>query len=139
MKQQPRLPDWDRRLARVTEKHLAVPGEWGVSDCLLTAMDAVEAVTGIDPAAKVRGTYSTEQGAAKGLRRRKVTDVEQMLAKLFATMPRLKARRGDLCVVERNGQLCAGYICEYGAAVKTDRGLAFVPQTEIRSAFRVGE
>lgn len=135
----PRLEDWDRRLARVTEKHLRLAGEWGVSDCLMTAMDAVEAVTGVDPAAKVRGTYATEQGAAKLLRRRKVETVEQMLAKLFPPLPSaFMALRGDLTVVERNGVLSAGYVCEYGVAVKTETGIAFVDLTEIRSAYQVG-
>lgn len=139
LKIEPRLPDWDRRLARVTEKHLRLAGEWGVSDCLMTAMDAVEAVTGFDPAARVRGTYSTEQGAAKLLRRRKVDTVEQMLAKMFPTLPSaFSALRGDVVVVERNGVLSAGYVCEYEVAVKTETGLAFVGITEIRKAFQVG-
>ncbi|MBZ9852790.1 hypothetical protein LB566_03205 [Mesorhizobium sp. CA13] len=135
----PRLHDWDRRLARVTEKHLAMAGEWGVSDCLQTAGDAVEAVIATNPFAEVAGKYKTEPGAARMLRRRGFANVEEALASLFAKMPRLMARRGDLVVVERNGDLCAGYICEYGAAVKTEAGLTFVPQTEIRSAFRVGD
>lgn len=139
LKIRPRSEDWDRRLARVTEKHMRLSGEWGVSDCLMTAMDAVEAVTGEDPAAKVRGTYSTEQGAAKLLRRRKAENVEQMLAKLFPQLPSaFSAHRGDLAVVERNGVLSAGYVCEYGVAVKTETGLAFVDITEIRSAYQVG-
>ena len=140
LKTLPRLQDWDRRLARVTEKHLRLAGEWGGSDCLLTAMDAVEAVTGQDPAQKVRGTYSTEQGAAKLLRRRKAEDVEQMLAKLFPVLPSaFMAMRGDLAVVERDGVVSAGYVCEYGVAVKTETGLAFVPVTSIRSAYQVGD
>lgn len=135
----PRSDDWDRRLARVTEKHMRLPGEWGVSDCLMTAMDAVEAVTGFDPASKVRGTYSTEQGAAKLLRRRKAENVEQMVAKLFPQLPSaFSAHRGDLAVVERNGVLSAGYVCEYGVAVKTEAGLTFVDITEIRSAYQIG-
>lgn len=139
LKTLPRLQDWDRRLALVTEKHLRLPGEWGASDCLMTAMDAVEAVTGKDPAAKVRGTYSTEQGAAKLLRRRKAETVEQMLARLFPVLPSaFMALRGDLAVIERNGVLSAGYVCEYGVAVKTETGLAFVPVTAIRSAYLVG-
>ncbi|TPM59160.1 hypothetical protein FJ959_09840 [Mesorhizobium sp. B2-2-4] len=139
MTSQPRLKDWDRRLARVTEKHLAMPGVWGVSDCLQTDGEAVEAVIGANPFAEVAGRYKTEAGAARLLRKRGFANVEEALASLFPKMPRLMARRGDLAVVERNGQLCAGYICEYGAAVKTETGLTFVPQTEIRSAFRVGD
>lgn len=133
-----RLPDWDRRLARATERHLKTPGVWGESDCLLTVADAVEAVTGVDPAEKVRGKYTTAQGAAKVMRRRKAETVKDVLAKLFPGVGRLMAQRGDLCVVERAGMLCAGYITEYGAAVKDERGLTFLPQTQIVAAFKVG-
>ena len=66
-----------------------MPGTWGVADCLLTVADAVEAVTGVDLAAKVRGTYSSELGAAKLMRRRKCADVEAVLAKLFPPVGRL--------------------------------------------------
>lgn len=133
-----RLPDWDRRLARVTEKHLTLPGAWGESDCLLTVADAVEAVTGQDPAARIRGKYSSEIGAAKLMRRRGCADAEMVLAKLFLPVGRLLAQRGDVGTVERGGVIAAGYVTEYGFAVKTDRGLEFLPQTEIRSAFKIG-
>lgn len=133
-----RLPDWDRRLARATERHMSTPMQWGESDCLLTVADAIEAVTGIDPAAKIRGKYSSEIGAAKLMRRRKANDVEQVLERLFAPVGRLMAQRGDVCVVEREGVLCAGYVTEYGVAVKSERGLDFIQQTEIKTAFKVG-
>jgi hypothetical protein len=133
-----RLPDWDRRLARVTEKHMALPGVWGESDCLLTVADAIEAVTGKDLAVRIRGKYSSEIGAAKLMRRRGCANVEEVLAKRFPPVGRLLAKRGDVGTVERQGVLAAGYITEYGMAVKTERGLEFVPQTDIRSAYQVG-
>lgn len=133
-----RLNDWDRRLARVTEKHMRMPGVWGESDCLLTVADAVEAVTGKDHAAKVRGKYSTPLGAAKLMKRRKCDTVEDVLAKLFQPVGRLMAQRGDVGTVELdNGEIAAGYVTEYGVAVKGERGLRFVPQTALRTAFRV--
>ncbi|GAA2867512.1 hypothetical protein GGQ99_001281 [Aminobacter niigataensis] len=133
-----RLPDWERRLALVVEHHLETPGEWGVADCLLTVADAVEAVTGVDPATRIRGAYSSELGAAKLMRRRKCADVEAVLAKLFPPVGRLMAQRGDVGVVEREGVLAAGFITERGLAVKVEAGLAFYPQTEIKTAFKVG-
>ena len=132
-----RLPDWDRRLARVTEKHMRSPGVWGESDCLLTVADAIEAVTGVDHAAKVRGKYSTPAGAAKLMRRRKCANVEDVLARLFAETGRLLARRGDVATVERDGEIAAGFVTDQGVAVKNERGLTFVPQAQIRKAFRV--
>ncbi|CAI2935009.1 DUF6950 family protein [Aminobacter niigataensis] len=133
-----RLPDWERRLALVVEHHLDMPGEWGVADCLLTVADVIEAMTGIDPAARVRGTYSSEIGAAKVMRRRKCADVEAVLAKLFPPVGRLSASRGDAGVIERDGMLAAGIITERGFAVKVETGLVFYPQTAIKTAFKVG-
>lgn len=133
-----RLPDWDRRLARAVDRHAAIPGEWGVADCLLTCADIVEAVTGIDPAVDIRGRYKTEAGAVRLLRKRGYADVAEALAALFPTEAVLMAQRGDLGVVERGGRLTACFIADRGAAAKTEHGLSFFPQTDLRAAFRVG-
>lgn len=133
-----RLPDWDRRLARAVDRHADIPGEWGVADCLLTCADIVEAVTGFDPAADIRGRYKTEAGAARLLRKRGYTDVEAALADLFQPEAVLMAQRGDLGMVERGGRLTACFITDKGGAAKTERGLSFFPQTELKTAFRVG-
>lgn len=39
------------------------PFQWGRGDCILSVCDHVAAVTGIDPAAPWRGSYSDEAGA----------------------------------------------------------------------------
>ncbi|TPK18054.1 hypothetical protein [Mesorhizobium sp. B2-5-7] len=134
-----RLPDWDRRLARMVNHHNKTPGEWGVSDCLLTVMDAVIAVTGFDPAEDIRGgVYSTAAGAARVLLKRGHADVEAALASLFPSVAKLMAQRGDVGVVERNGTLSCGFMCDRGFAVKDERGLSFIPQSDIKTAFKVG-
>ncbi|MBZ9985661.1 hypothetical protein LB572_00975 [Mesorhizobium sp. BH1-1-5] len=133
-----RLPDWDRRLARVVNRHISLPGEWGVADCLLTFADAVEAVTGTDPAASIRGSYKTARGALGLIKRKGFDDVEAVLASLFPPVGRLLAQRGDGGIVERDGMLAAGFICDRGFAMKVETGLLFLPQTEIKSAFKVG-
>lgn len=133
-----RLPDWDIRLAAVTSKHMALAGQWGVSDCLITVADAVRAVLGVDLAQTIRGKYKTEIGAAKLLKRRGYDTVEDALADRFAPVNRFSAQRGDVGVYERQGVFCAGYVTEYGFAVKTEHGLEFVPVTDIKTAFRVG-
>lgn len=58
-----RRPDWQLRLAALVERRQAQPFAWGASDCCTWASDVVEAVTGHDPAADVRGTYSGWLGA----------------------------------------------------------------------------
>ncbi|RVB25587.1 hypothetical protein EN918_26755, partial [Mesorhizobium sp. M7A.F.Ca.CA.004.05.1.1] len=98
----------------------------------MTVADAVEAITGTDPAADIRGKYKTEAGAARILRKRGFGDVEMALASLFPPVGRLMAQRGDIGVVERNGVLCAGFITDLGFAVKTESGLSFVSQMTIK-------
>lgn len=93
---------------------------------------------GVDLAQTIRGKYKTEIGAAKIMKRRGYQSVEDALADRFPPVARLKAQRGDVGVYERQGVICAGYVTEYGFAVKAEHGLEFVPQTDIKAAFQVG-
>jgi hypothetical protein len=58
-----RLRDWPSRFAALVAGARARPFAWGSHDCCLWAADAVQALTGRDPAAQWRGTYSSELGA----------------------------------------------------------------------------
>lgn len=133
-----RTTGWDQRLAAVVDRHAALPGEWGTSDCLLTVADVILALTGVDPAEDVRGRYDSETGAAKLLLKRGYENVEQALAADFPPVARLMAQRGDVGVVARNGQLAAGFICDRGFAVKIETGLLFLSQMDVKSMFKVG-
>ncbi|WP_421912725.1 DUF6950 family protein [Mesorhizobium sp.] len=133
-----RLPDWDRRLARLVPEIASTPGVWGQTDCLLTVMDVVAEITGFDPAADIRGRYKTESGAARILRKRGFDDVEMALASLFPPVGALMAQRGDVGVVEQDGMLCAGFVCDRGFMVRSEAGCTILPQTAIKSAFKVG-
>jgi hypothetical protein len=62
-----RLRDWPERLAALFAAREAAPFEWGVHDCCLFVADAVLAVTGHDPAADLRGTYTTAAEAVRVL------------------------------------------------------------------------
>lgn len=62
-----RLPDWSLRLGALVAGRLDSPFAWGSNDCCLWAADAVEAVTGVDPAAGFRGSYDTALSAARTL------------------------------------------------------------------------
>jgi len=64
-----RLRDWPERLAALFAARADQPFAWGLHDCCMFAADAVLAVTGHDPAADLRGSYTTEAGAARKLAR----------------------------------------------------------------------
>lgn len=62
-----RLPDWQTRLAALMASRRTTPFAWGTQDCCLFAADAVLAITGHDPAADLRHSYTTAAGAARVL------------------------------------------------------------------------
>ncbi|MFC3326201.1 DUF6950 family protein [Mesorhizobium cantuariense] len=135
-----RLKDWDRRLARLVSSITDAPGVWGETDCLLTAAAAIEAVTGQDIMAPWRGRYKSEAGAARLMRKEGCENVEDVLGTFFGlpTIGRLLARRGDVGVVEQNGVLCAGFVCDRGFLCRTESARIFLPQTAMKTAYRVG-
>lgn len=63
-----RLPDWRDRLSALIARRLRLGFEWGVRDCCLWAADACVAVTGIDYADGIRGTYDDARSACLVLR-----------------------------------------------------------------------
>lgn len=63
-----RLPDATPRLRSLLAARARQPFVWGRADCWLLAADAVLAVTGRDPAADVRATYTDRRAAARLLR-----------------------------------------------------------------------
>ncbi|RZL39859.1 MAG: hypothetical protein EOP35_02570 [Rubrivivax sp.] len=106
-----RHPDWQSRLQALVSARLCAPFAWGANDCCLFACDAALAVTGIDPAAAERGTYSTERQAARLLAR--LGGVRAIGAARFGpeTIP-AAAQVGDVGVVETGGReslaVCGG-------------------------------
>jgi hypothetical protein len=60
-----RLHDWQTRFAALVAERWAQPFEWGTRDCCLWAADAVQAITGQDLAADLRGTYADLRGGLR--------------------------------------------------------------------------
>jgi hypothetical protein len=58
-----RFPDWPERLATFVQMSAQSPFAWQTNDCCTFAAAAVMAITGGDPMADLRGTYSDEEGA----------------------------------------------------------------------------
>jgi hypothetical protein len=104
-----RLPDWRSRLLAYIETHRRQPFQYGVADCATFAAGAVEAMTGVDPAAGFRG-YTTFEGGIKRLRQAGINDHIAMAAKLFRIAPHPQARMGDLAVLETDDGPALGVV-----------------------------
>lgn len=63
MKHHPRLPDWMCRLDQLVCTRRTAPYTWGQFDCCTLVADVIEAITGFDHMAGIRGTYASEQEA----------------------------------------------------------------------------
>jgi hypothetical protein len=94
-----RYPDWPERLAAVLAQHQRTPFVWGEHDCCLFAASVVQALTGVDPAAGWRGTYSTEE-QAQAL-------IEEAGGLLALATSALGAPRNNPQLVQRGDVVCA--------------------------------
>lgn len=106
----PRLPDWQPRLQAFIQSRWAQPFAWGSHDCCLFVCDAIEAITGHDPAADLRG-YQTEREAMRILNAHGgVRGLAQ--ARAGAAVPVSAAQVGDVGLLPFNGRdtlaLCGG-------------------------------
>ena len=81
---------------------------WGEHDCATFAMDVVEAVTGKAPYA-LRGTYSTQVGAALQLKAHGFDSIEEALVAAFPVEndPPRRGRLGDIGIANGpDGPVC---------------------------------
>lgn len=132
-----RHPDWENRLNDVVAKHQVLPAVWGVSDCYVIPDDAVEAVIGERMYPNAR-SYKTEAGAGKQLRRHGFGNVAEALAAKFEEIPRVLAQRGDIGVIERDGQFSGGVFTSIGFLTRAHgHDVQFLPASVVTRAFKV--
>ncbi|MCE1084700.1 hypothetical protein LU642_29405 [Pseudomonas asiatica] len=97
-----RYRDWTTRLSEVIKAALERPFSWGEFDCCLFAADCAVAVCGTDPAEAYRGTYKTEAGAKRALKKRHGS-LEAAWDACFARVAPAFIQRGDIAMYEAPG------------------------------------
>ena len=121
-------------LARFLAARRDVPFVWGASDCALLVCDWVREVTGVDPAARVRGRYETKTGAMIVLDR---FGGFAGFARMAGLRRAVAPARGDVGVISAGSRekdalgICLGE----GWAFQGGRGLALVTRPVIRKAW----
>lgn len=132
-----RVNGWEDALASVIEKHASQPLVFGVSDCGQLAADAVLAVTGTDVFSDYR-KYKTEVGARRILQKAGCKDLSALFDKFFTPIHPFLAKRGDIGIVEQNGNICAGVFTGTGFASKAETGIFYLGIDAVKQAFSVG-
>ena len=132
-----RLPDWPDRLSVLVARAHTQLFTWGSHDCCMWAADAVQALTGHDPAADLRGRYADAPSAMHTLRA-----VGGLLGAGRRTGVRLAgpgyARDGDVALVHDGRRpMLAVRVGDVWMAAAT-RGLMALPTGAARMAWGVG-
>lgn len=133
-----RLPDWRARLVDYVDRVRAEPFAFGANDCGQFAGGWLEALTGENPAAELRGAYTSQAAGIALLRARMgYTGPVDWARALFPIIPAAMAQVGDLAVLRTpDGPALGGVQGERIFAVGAD-GLRTVDLLSARSAFRV--
>jgi hypothetical protein len=98
-------PDWEKQFFELIKERKDQPLTWGENDCCLFACDAIERMTGIDPAEWFRGKYKTKIGAYKKLKQFSGGGILEAAVKItrelgFPEINPLLAGRGDVVYCE---------------------------------------
>lgn len=139
-----RREDWPERLHDAFSKIAQRPFAWGTSDCLLTAADAIQAMTGSDPAVAHRGTYSSQAGALRIVAASGCSSLEAFIAQLATAHGYLEirpkfAQRGDLVLFDAQQGTACGIVHLNGreAVCAGESGLVRLPVSTARRAWRI--
>lgn len=134
-----RLPGWQQAFADFMAERNARPFKWGENDCCLFAADDVRAITGTDPAERLRG-YKGFAGAqrliarAGGLR-------ELVIGILGEPLAPTLARQGDVGLVTQPCGLLTVAVhggAGWHAPAAGEGGLAWLPAHMAQCAWRIG-
>lgn len=135
-----RREDWPESLNALIEARTAVPFRWGTHDCVTLAADCIEAMTGTDPLADLRGRWASEEEAAAELA--ELGGLVRAVRERFGrAVPPYQARRGDLVIIEvaidgmpvRALGICLGTF----AAVPGPDGLQWPNMADALAAWRI--
>lgn len=115
------------------------PFVWGQSDCLLWCANCAKAITGRDPAADLRGRYSTAIEARRVMKAEGWRDMADVAGSMLAEIPLSQARAGDWAhIVNDDGTDTLGVVMGSMIVARTEKhGLGQVPLTCAAKVFRV--
>jgi hypothetical protein len=94
-----RHEDWGKRLRETVEQWRAEPFVWGQNDCCMFAARCVDAITGSEWVADLQSCY-TDEASARAYIAAEGSIKDSVTRRLGEPVPRLMARRGDVCLVE---------------------------------------
>lgn len=110
-----RHSDWQTRLNIFVRDVQSKPFQWGEHDCALFACNAIEVMTGKDPAVYFRGKYSDKRGAYLSLKAFADGGLAETAEKIckdlrFVETAKGFYQRGDVALCDQGGEDALGII-----------------------------
>ena len=132
-----RFEDWPQRLDAAIRAAKGRPFSWGDHDCTLFAANVVRELTGEDPAAMYRGTYSNKEEADTAIVEAGSLETLVIAALGEPISPKL-AQRGDVVMIETEEDGEALGIClDHRAAFAAPVGVTLLKMSRCSKAWRV--
>lgn len=132
-----RRADWEQALADYLDGKREAAFAWGVCDCAMFAAGAIKAMTGVDPAADIRGKYKSQAGAGRAIKQRGCADLGEWVSGILEEIHPAHARRGDVVMDRGNLGICSGQIAYFIGEENGEPGLVSRPVLECERAWRV--
>lgn len=134
-----RLPNWRSAMSAYVDASRRRAFEPGGFDCALFFAGAVEAMTGLDPAAGFRGRYSTLAGGQRLLKKAGFANHVDMASKSLREIHPSQAAIGDGAAFELDGGWSLGLVNgERVFVLMPETGLGTLGLLDAKRAFRVG-
>lgn len=136
-----RRQDWPQRLAAFLAHQHRVPFAWGTADCITLVADAIEAMTGVDPIADIRGTWTDQATAFLAISQLGTGLAEAIDAVLLPLgsqrIERSMVGRGDIVTIKQPLGVAAGIFAGAGIACRGKAGFAWFARADIVAAWRI--
>ena len=128
--------DWQAQLCRYLSDVACKPFRPGTHDCARFAAGAVEVQTGVDLARGWQAYRTLEQGQEM-LRAHGYSGHIDLVAGLLPEVPVLRARVGDIAVLDGDLGASLGVVQGAGVFALTPAGIGMVPLSDAKRMFRV--
>ena len=130
-----RIENWDLALFEALAAAEAQPFSWADGGCMALALDCIAAMTGTLPIA--RPDLRDALDAKRWLRKNGHADLAAAMAAHLAEIHLSAAGRGDIGIIERDGNQTAAVCAGLHWVARSEQGLVRVSRAEITRAFRV--
>lgn len=133
-----RLENWPERLWDVVQYHTDAPFAWGSCDMVTFPVACALAISNPSASPNIEGYYEDAEGLAALFEMNEWEDISGAYEDMgLEEIPPSLAQRGDLGVMDQNGELVGCVFVDAAVLWKSQLGMKRVDRSNVLRAFRV--